>query len=134
LSITAANAGITLTAAQLVVFAELHWNPSILSQAEARAHRIGQENPVVIQYLLAPGTADDSIWPLLQEKQNILGEMGLSKSELADVDVKSQASYQPSYENLNGLRLTDAQTMDITCYFNTPEKKLIRVKHWRTIC
>lgn len=29
LSITAANAGITLTSAKLILFAELHWNPSV---------------------------------------------------------------------------------------------------------
>lgn len=85
LSITATNAGISLTSAHLVVFAELFWNPGILTQAEDRVHRIGQEDSVVIQYLVAQGTADDFIWPLVQKKLNTLNKVGLSKDDFSGV-------------------------------------------------
>lgn len=44
----------------------------ILTQAEARAHRIGQQGGVAIKYLLARGTADDFMWPMLENKLQVM--------------------------------------------------------------
>nr|XP_009939315.1 PREDICTED: SWI/SNF-related matrix-associated actin-dependent regulator of chromatin subfamily A-like protein 1 [Opisthocomus hoazin] len=83
LSLTAANMGLTLSAADLVVFAELFWNPGVLIQAEDRAHRIGQTSSVNVHYLVAKGTADDYLWPMIQEKIKVLGEAGLSETDFS---------------------------------------------------
>lgn len=80
LSIRACSAGITLTAANTVVFAELDWTPSNIIQAEARVHRIGQERPVKIYVLVAPKTSDEIMWRMLKEKQKNLAGIGLVAS------------------------------------------------------
>ncbi|XP_076287420.1 SWI/SNF-related matrix-associated actin-dependent regulator of chromatin subfamily A-like protein 1 [Lasioglossum baleicum] len=108
LSITAANAGITLTAAQLVVFVELFWNPGVLCQAEDRVHRIGQNEDVLIQYLVAKQTADDYLWPLIQRKMNVLNEVGLDQDfSLKDVNIRKHGFH------------TKQQTLD---YFTSSPK------------
>nr|XP_005279794.1 SWI/SNF-related matrix-associated actin-dependent regulator of chromatin subfamily A-like protein 1 isoform X2 [Chrysemys picta bellii] len=84
LSLTAANTGLTLSSADLVVFAELFWNPGVLIQAEDRAHRIGQTSSVNVHYLVAKGTADDYLWPMIQEKIKVLGEAGLSEASFSE--------------------------------------------------
>ncbi|XP_072436174.1 SWI/SNF-related matrix-associated actin-dependent regulator of chromatin subfamily A-like protein 1 isoform X3 [Chiloscyllium punctatum] len=86
LSITAANMGLTLSSADLVIIAELFWNPGILFQAEDRVHRIGQSNCVDIHYLVARGTADDYLWPIIQEKVKVLGQAGLSENNFAETE------------------------------------------------
>ncbi|CAG4956251.1 unnamed protein product [Parnassius apollo] len=97
LSITAANSGLTLTAANLVLFAELHWNPGILTQAESRAHRIGSRGSVRVRYLLAARTADDFIWPMLQDKLNVLNDVGLSGDTFEDTTMTHQESKNISH-------------------------------------
>ena len=84
LSLKAAGTGLNLTAARTVVFAELFWNPGDLRQAEDRAHRLGQDEDVEIQYLIAKGTIDDKIWPLLQKKLEVLSKVGLANNTKTD--------------------------------------------------
>ena len=70
LSITAAGVGLTLTAASTVVFAELHWTPGMMIQAEDRAHRIGQLSSVNCHYLIGEGSLDDMLYRQLERKVN----------------------------------------------------------------
>lgn len=65
----AAKEGITLTAANIVIFAELDWSPSTLRQAEDRAHRIGQRDFVLIHHLVVDGSIDAMIAQNVLEKQ-----------------------------------------------------------------
>lgn len=73
LSITAAGVGLTLTKATVVLFAELYWNPGSLLQAEDRAHRIGQRDCVLVKYLLARQTLDESMWSTVRRKLTVVG-------------------------------------------------------------
>ncbi|ULT99423.1 hypothetical protein L3Y34_000624 [Caenorhabditis briggsae] len=86
LSITAAGVGITLTAASVVVFAEIHFNPGYLVQAEDRAHRVGQKDSVFVQYLIAKKTADDVMWNMVQQKLDVLGQVSLSSDTFRTAD------------------------------------------------
>ena len=74
LSISAAGTGLTLTAASVVVFAELSWTPGQVVQAEDRAHRIGQPCSVNVYYLHVKGSVDDLVWQALASKLDAVGQ------------------------------------------------------------
>jgi len=83
LGITAAGVALTLTAASRVLFAELYWTPAALIQAEDRAHRIGQTSELIVEYLLAPNTVDEVLWPCVQYKMGLLGEFIENQKQLS---------------------------------------------------
>lgn len=71
---TAAGTGYTLTRATHVVCSELTWLPHELSQAEDRAHRIGQKDTVNVHHLVVVGSMDDGMLGKLIAKQLIIDE------------------------------------------------------------
>ncbi|KAG9229328.1 ISWI chromatin-remodeling complex ATPase ISW2 [Amylocarpus encephaloides] len=68
ISTRAGGLGINLAAASDVVLLDQDWNPQITLQAEARAHRIGQKNPVTIYKLVSQGTVEEQMMGRIQKK------------------------------------------------------------------
>ena len=69
LSMGAAGVGLTLTAANRVVFAEIPWTPATLRQCEDRVYRIGQDRNCYVTYLLCEDTLDTRVWGKLLKKE-----------------------------------------------------------------
>ena len=86
LSILAAGVGLTLTAASTVVFAELDWVPGNVSQAEDRAHRIGQRDNVLVHHLVLDGSIDARLAHAIVKKQEVLDKALDDKPETVDAD------------------------------------------------
>jgi SWI/SNF-related matrix-associated actin-dependent regulator 1 of chromatin subfamily A len=56
-----AASGLNLQRATCVVFGELDWSPAIHSQAEDRAHRMGQQDSILCYYLVTSRGSDQDI-------------------------------------------------------------------------
>jgi SWI/SNF-related matrix-associated actin-dependent regulator 1 of chromatin subfamily A len=69
----AAKEGITLTAADTVLFLEREWTPTDEEQAEDRVYRIGQESQHVhAVYLSCVGTIDEHFDRVVEEKRHVV--------------------------------------------------------------
>ncbi len=82
ISLKAGGTGLNLTAADHVFLCDPWWNPAVEDQAADRAHRIGQERPVMIYRIVATDTVEERILDLQQRKRAI-GEAALGDAAAA---------------------------------------------------
>ena len=68
-SLKAGGVGLNLTAADTVIHVDPWWNPAVQAQASARAHRIGQDQPVFVYQLVAQGSIEERMLELQARKQ-----------------------------------------------------------------
>jgi len=67
--------GLTLTAADTVIYYSNSFDLEVRLQSEDRAHRIGQTRSVTYVDLISPGTVDEKIVKALRGKINIATEV-----------------------------------------------------------
>lgn len=81
-SLRAGGTGLNLTAADHVFLMDLWWNPAVEDQAADRAHRIGQDRPVLVYRMVAEATVEERILALQQRKRE-LADVALGGAEAA---------------------------------------------------
>jgi SNF2 family DNA or RNA helicase len=80
ISLKAGGTGLNLTAADHVFLVDPWWNPAVEDQAADRAHRIGQDKPVMVYRLVARDTVEERILALQASKR------ALADAALGDAD------------------------------------------------
>jgi SNF2 family DNA or RNA helicase len=85
--------GLTLTEADYVFVLDPWWNPAVEAQAVDRAHRIGQQRPVIVYRMVSSGTIEEKVMQLKERKAALFAQVldgggGLSTPIVAD-DVRA---------------------------------------------
>jgi hypothetical protein len=75
ISLKAGGVGLNLTKAEYVFLLDPWWNPAVEAQAIDRAHRIGQENKVIIYKFITRNTVEEKIMALQERKMALAGEL-----------------------------------------------------------
>jgi hypothetical protein len=81
-SLKAGGTGLNLTAADHVFLLDPWWNPAVEDQAADRAHRIGQDRPVMVYRMVAKDTVEERILAL-QSKKRALSDVALGNANQA---------------------------------------------------
>jgi superfamily II DNA or RNA helicase len=92
ISLKAGGFGLNLTEADYCFVMDPWWNPAAESQAVDRAHRIGQENPVVVYRYVSAGTIEEKVMELKARKaalfDSVVDADGALSGALSESDIR----------------------------------------------
>lgn len=93
ISLKAGGVGLTLTEADYVFVLDPWWNPAAEAQAIDRAHRIGQERPVMVYRLVSTGTIEEKVLALQERKrdlfQRVVDDGGALSGAITNEDIRA---------------------------------------------
>jgi len=89
LTTNAGSTGLNLQAANTVINVDLPWNPAVLEQRIARAHRMGQKRPVQVFVLITENTLEERLLGTLSAKHELALAALDYESDIAEVELAS---------------------------------------------
>lgn len=95
LTTNAGSTGLNLQAANTVINVDLPWNPAVLEQRIARAHRMGQKRPVQVFLLVTEATLEENLLATLSNKKELA---------LAALDINSDVNEVELHSGIEELK------------------------------
>jgi superfamily II DNA/RNA helicase len=89
LTTNAGSTGLNLQAANTVINVDLPWNPAVLEQRIARAHRMGQRQAVQVFVLVTEGTIEENLLTTIAAKKDLALAALDAESDVDAVDLAS---------------------------------------------
>jgi superfamily II DNA/RNA helicase len=89
LTTNAGSTGLNLQAANTVINVDLPWNPAVLEQRIARAHRMGQKQPVQVFVLVTENTLEENLLATIAAKKDLALAALDAESDVDQVDLAS---------------------------------------------
>lgn len=89
LSTNAGSTGLNLQAANTIINVDLPWNPAVLEQRIARAHRMGQARQVSVFLLVTEDTLEENLLATLSAKRDLALAALDPESDVSNVDVRT---------------------------------------------
>jgi len=95
LATNAGSTGLNLQAANTVINVDLPWNPAVLEQRIARAHRMGQKRHVDVYLLVTVDTFEERLLETLSDKRDLA---------MAALDIESDVKQLKLRSNMDDLK------------------------------